>query len=76
MSQPHPPPWLLPSLITVTMPSRELMDETRGGAADLIESHRAPAIVYCVSVSPIVRCVSAIVRRMPGSVSDNVRRNV
>jgi hypothetical protein len=34
----------------------------------------APAIVYCASVSPNLRCVSANVRRMPGSVSDNVRR--
>jgi hypothetical protein len=34
----------------------------------------APAVVYCASVSPNVRCVSAIVRRTPVSVSDNVRR--
>jgi len=37
-------------------------------------SSRAPAIVYCASVSPNVRCVSANVRQTAASVSDNVRR--
>jgi hypothetical protein len=36
---------------------------------------RAPVVIYCASVSPIVGCVSAIVRPRPTSVSDNVRRN-
>jgi hypothetical protein len=35
---------------------------------------RAPAAIYCASVSPSVRCVSRKVRRTPASVSDNVRR--
>ena len=37
-------------------------------------SGRAPPIFYCASVSPIVRCVSPIVRRTPASVSADVRR--
>jgi hypothetical protein len=36
--------------------------------------HRAPAVVYCASVSPNLRCVSANVRQTAASVSDNVRR--
>jgi hypothetical protein len=35
---------------------------------------RAPASVYCASVSPNLRCVSAIVRQTAASVSGNVRR--
>jgi hypothetical protein len=50
-------------------------NDARGGAANLIEPHHAPTIVYCASVSPKVRSVSTIVRRMPTSVSNNVRRN-
>jgi hypothetical protein len=38
-------------------------------------SSRAPAIVYCASVSPNVRCVSANVRQTAASVSDNLRWN-
>jgi hypothetical protein len=30
--------------------------------------------IYCASVSPNLRCVSTIVRRMPASISANVRR--
>lgn len=36
--------------------------------------HSAPAIAYCASVSPNLRCVSSIVRQTAASVSDNVRR--
>jgi hypothetical protein len=46
----------------------------RCGAASLIEWHRAPTVVYCASVPPSVRCVSAIVLRTRASVSVNVRR--
>jgi hypothetical protein len=49
-------------------------NDARGGAANLIEPHRAPTIVYCASVSPNVRCVSANVRRTAASVSNNLRR--
>jgi hypothetical protein len=38
------------------------------------ESHHAPAIAYCASVSPNLRCVSANVRQTAASVSGNVRR--
>ena len=37
-------------------------------------NYRAPTILYCASVSPIVRCVSANVRQTATSVSDNLRR--
>ena len=42
--------------------------------SDRIPVHRAPPVIHCGSVSPIVGCVSAIVRRMPVSVSGNVPR--
>jgi hypothetical protein len=35
---------------------------------------RAPVAIYCASVSPNLRCVSANVRHRLRSVSDNVRR--
>ena len=35
--------------------------------------HHAPPAMYCASVSPIVRCVSANVRRTPASVSAKLR---
>jgi hypothetical protein len=47
---------------------------SRDSEVDLTEPHRAPAIVYCASVSPNLRCVSAIVRQTAASVSANVRR--
>jgi hypothetical protein len=39
----------------------------------LDSGRRASPVIYCASVSPIVRYVSAIVRLTPTSVSDNLR---
>ena len=49
-----------------------LLEQNAGFRRDL--GRRAPPAIYCASVSPNLRCVSAIVRRTPASVSDNVRR--
>ena len=51
------------------------MDSADQGASLRVENGgRAPAVIYCASVSPNLRCVSANVRRTPASVSDNLRR--
>jgi hypothetical protein len=46
----------------------------RGASGELIFGRRAPVFVYCASISPSVRCVSAIVRPTAASVSNNLRR--
>jgi hypothetical protein len=49
-----------------------LAQKAAGFRRDL--GRRAPRVIYCASVSPNVRCVSANVRLTLASVSHNVRR--